>query len=613
MKFRQILSAIALSILLLVFVSSLALAAWGFAFPISVVDTGGTGRTYVPVLTGVTGSSLVSTGYMTATGTDTNMQIGSTSVPYMLSSTQIATVVPTLGTGSQATLNLYTGYTPVQTAFSIIVGEDGYITVSDVADLELGDDFEIEFDGYVDTSSGSDKDLVYKQGAFQVYVSDDEELTASILASSSEVAYSSTSDGNIYGNNANYNTAWTAVSGTVSSTDGYLGQLTGYTVHRLFLFFDTSAIPDDATVTSATLSLYGKTDLSTTDFLMTVQNGQPTYPTDPLATTDYNKAYYSDDGGSLTTDGLSTVAYNDITLNSTGESWISLTGTTKLCVRSSRDIAGTTPTGNEYVQVYLAEETGTSKDPKLTVNYTYPTKEVSVADVSSGVHTVKVYADGTNLGIILDEGEAGEVSDTTLLSGASVPDNANDIIINQNNVMPYFDYYKHTVSDTLIAWYQPVTMITGTTLPDREGTAQDATITWGSNSDLTVTMGSVTSYESSEANAGEQSEISYSAPSPNMPSGWFGGTATGLPFYDNFLQVSSSTGIPVKTIYTFMIFSVAMAVGFGVFIVFKPMIFGFIAFLVVLWAGSSMGVIPGWVIFSLIVCGFGIIYLRRQM
>jgi len=41
------------------------------------------------------------------------------------------------------------------------------------------------------------------------------------------------------------------------------------------------------------------------------------------------------------------------------------------------------------------------------------------------------------------------------LKGTSVADNGNDWILNQNNVMPYMDYYKHTVSGVEHAWYQP--------------------------------------------------------------------------------------------------------------------------------------------------------------
>jgi hypothetical protein len=74
----------------------------------------------------------------------------------------------------------------------------------------------------------------------------------------------------------------------------------------------------------------------------------------------------------------------------------------------------------------------------------------------------------------------------------SVPNNANNWVLMQNNVMPYMDYYKHTVGGTLIAWYQPNTMISGTTLPDREGTAQNGTITWGSNpAGVSVSIGAL--------------------------------------------------------------------------------------------------------------------------
>jgi len=92
--------------------------------------------------------------------------------------------------------------------------------------------------------------------------------------------------------------------------------------------------------------------------------------------------------------------------------------------------------------------------------------------------------------------------DAVLLGEATVPGNNNDWIINQNDVMPYMDYYKHTVGGDLIAWYQPVSMIVGTNLDDREGTdigetgaaEEDATITWGTNpAGISVSLGSLIS------------------------------------------------------------------------------------------------------------------------
>ncbi|MBE3120757.1 MAG: hypothetical protein IMZ53_14075, partial [Thermoplasmata archaeon] len=122
-----------------------------------------------------------------------------------------------------------------------------------------------------------------------------------------------------------------------------------YNIYRGFVFFNTSTLPANAYLDSATLSLYKKDDYSTTDFAITIQNGQPTYPHNPMQSSDYNKNDYSGNGGALNT-SLFTSGYNAIIMNNL--SWINKTGTTKLCLRSSRDISGTTPTGSEYINVH---------------------------------------------------------------------------------------------------------------------------------------------------------------------------------------------------------------------------------------------------------------------
>jgi len=671
-KFKQILSAFAVSILLLALVAGTALAAWGFAFPINVVDTSAAARNYVPVLTGITGESLVSSGYMTATGTDTNMQTGSTNVPYMLSTTQIATVVPILGAGSQAGLNLYTGYSPVQTDFSIITGSTGYVTTADAVPLEPGDDFDIEFSGYVDTSDdGEWNKLIYKKDAFVVYISADGEITAGIIDTTT------TSSVDIVPNAVGAYTNITSVAGASTHWEAV---------------DDPPDTPDDATTrvyTTSSSQLKDAYNLESLTPPCSIEGLASVAVYFRAATTNASKVDRIQPFLRLGTDETTGTA-------------VKPTDTNNVYITKSEVL--TRPGGGDWawsdfaaLQVAIGLKTqdasSTISCTQAYVRVTYNsgntfTKSVTATGVSSGVHTVKAYADGTYLGIIVDEGEAGEVSDTIALGGASVTDNANDWVWVDNDVMPYATYIKMTVSDVELVHYQPTGMITATRLPDRDvngGTADsgstttlvdavltqaddywidveleivtttdglapqgeiatvtdfddgtdtltfdaltaaigtgdtyelrnDGVITWGENSDMTVTMGSVASYESTEAGGGEQDEISYEVPSPNIPSGWFaGGTVDTLPFYENFLDVSTETGIPVKTMYVFMIFSVAMAMGFGTFIVFKPMIFGFVVTLVVLWVGSSMGIIPGWVIFSLIVVGFGIIYMRRNI
>ncbi|HVQ01734.1 MAG TPA: hypothetical protein VMT57_09515, partial [Candidatus Thermoplasmatota archaeon] len=166
---------------------------------------------------------------------------------------------------------------------------------------------------------------------------------------------SSTSDERLCNHSTNYLNSWNALTsnGFMDATHITIGQskqtLTYY-IHRGFVFFNTSALPSNAIIDNATLGLYKSSDSSATDFLITIQNGQPTYPHDPPQTGDYSKTHYSGNGGTLNTSGFGN-GYNNISLNNDGISWINRTGWTKLCLRSNRDINGTTPTGNEYVTV----------------------------------------------------------------------------------------------------------------------------------------------------------------------------------------------------------------------------------------------------------------------
>lgn len=198
-----------------------------------------------------------------------------------------------------------------------------------------------------------------------------------------EAFYSSTSDGylELYGDDdddwADNRVALEAEFVYDGDYDLALGVLfyapDDYDFYRTALFFDTSSIPADATIDSATLSLYGKQVNLDVDFDVVIQDGMPTYPHDPLVVGDYNQAHYSGDGGSLTTFGWSLIAYNVITLNETGLSWIKKGdgAVTKFILRSSKDIDNTPPGGESLVYFWSTEEVG-EKGPILYVEYSVP-------------------------------------------------------------------------------------------------------------------------------------------------------------------------------------------------------------------------------------------------
>jgi len=190
--------------------------------------------------------------------------------------------------------------------------------------------------------------------------------------------YASTDDGHIYKADPNYNMAHDAGSGTISASGTYfnVGQKCQFGipmvqyVYRGFVHFNTSIIPDNATITATNLTLYGYADYSDTDFDVIVQNGQPTYPHMPLQSSDYSYVRYSGDGGSVNTSGFSVGGGNVFTFNLTGRTWINTTGYTKLCLRSNRDINSLAPPDDskEYVSFYSSTG-GKTMMPKLIVSY----------------------------------------------------------------------------------------------------------------------------------------------------------------------------------------------------------------------------------------------------
>lgn len=175
---------------------------------------------------------------------------------------------------------------------------------------------------------------------------------------------SESGDGYLDARYATYSTCHdfaSANSSYTSSSSARVGQRndTLYYIYRSYLYFSTSVIPDDATITSATISLYILDNATLTPFNVTIQSGQPTYPHSPLQTSDYYYNYYDPNGqgGSRNTSDL---CYNNawwnITLNATGLAWISKTTTTKLTIRSSLDIYGTAPSQTtEYIEFRTSE------------------------------------------------------------------------------------------------------------------------------------------------------------------------------------------------------------------------------------------------------------------
>ena len=236
--------------------------------------------------------------------------------------------------------------------------------------------------------------------------------------------FSLSSDGYVYASSTDYNSAWIASTGTISSNASYisigqrkaLGLPPSNSIYRGFLMFDTSEIPLNANITNATLSLYKKDDYSATDFILTLQDGQPTYPHNPLFPGDYNKSHYSGCGGELNTSNFVN-GWNNISLSELG--WIQNGDITKFCLRSSRDINGTAPSGNEYVNVNSADAplSDPLTWPKLIITYLNQSKIKNIGSTRiSGYLLIQVHYYSV-IGWIVADDTAHETSPRIINTG----------------------------------------------------------------------------------------------------------------------------------------------------------------------------------------------------
>ena len=144
-------------------------------------------------------------------------------------------------------------------------------------------------------------------------------------------------------------------------------------LQRGFITFDTSGLPDGATIVSARLRLW-VTNLYTTlaSSLCVVASTQAS-ATD-LATSDWTAVGTTELITRASISGLTTGQYNNLSLNASGLAAISKTGYTKFAFLISQDVDNTDITNSATdfcgVKIDMSEFTGTSHDPILEVTYT---------------------------------------------------------------------------------------------------------------------------------------------------------------------------------------------------------------------------------------------------
>jgi len=166
----KITRATLLAILVILLIATPALAQT-FRALYAIAETAGVTYTMFPASGLVNNIYLVANGYIEDDALDTRIENhGGTALPHMVASDRVMTATPV---PANTNVNLY--YTMGNddlSSFDIIMGYNGLGTVYDTVALELGSDFVLEWeDIWIDTTAGADKNIIYKNGAFKVFVS----------------------------------------------------------------------------------------------------------------------------------------------------------------------------------------------------------------------------------------------------------------------------------------------------------------------------------------------------------------------------------------------------------------------------------------------------------
>ena len=212
-----------------------------------------------------------------------------------------------------------------------------------------------------------------------------------VRVAADETFYGEAADGYIEGDSSTYSSA-RADSDTCdeAGATGRVGQgYSGgrYKVWRGFLSFDTSGIPDDAVIDGAVLWLCSAGDTSLVDFEVELYGCVWAEALCTNREANYDAAFGSVadfEGEWQTASGWTADTYYTMTM---ATAWISNTGDTKYCIRSSRDVASLAPGEDQYVEFYTADQAGTDKDPKLIVSYTEPTPTPTNTSVPTSTPT----------------------------------------------------------------------------------------------------------------------------------------------------------------------------------------------------------------------------------
>jgi hypothetical protein len=504
------------------------LAAYTYYIPVTISNNSTTDYTYLPVLVDINNTQLSDLGYMDSDGLNTDMVEGASTREFMVGGNRTGVIIPSLLGNQQTAVNYRLGDDVGQTDFPIIVGMGGNFTVDDAAGMELGNNFTLEYSGYIDTGAVGG-DLVSKEGAIRTYISGG----GTIIASTNYTETQETRDSfqAIYGGQR-MGQRFDSFVGDVDEVQFYLCNQnfpTGTAYVRIWAVSDNSTIGTLGSIDVSTIS--GCNSYAWYSFNNTVNVGTQQ---------DIRVAFEFDSGS-----GADNVAVGF---------W------------------STVGNQNDGVRTYYDGSTWTDYGGSKATFRLWWSKSVTATGISSGEHTVIVGANVTAMRIEVDGSEQNSIALTgptdcssilNLLSLRDcVVDNGNSWVFMSNNVTPYLNYYYHDVDRVREAWYQPNTMVIPTNLPDRTGNGNTGTINWGTNpTGIELTIGQISPISAFVSAAVNETLPEIVRPINQTWSENATADTSGLWMFPSFNRAANSLGWGVGFTYSVFMLMGAMSVG----------------------------------------------------
>jgi hypothetical protein len=152
---------------------------------------------------------------------------------------------------------------------------------------------------------------------------------------------------------------WTPIEATVGA-DLESGK---YAIRRVYLYFDTSALPVNAAIQSATLNFYAGLWQNGSNLRV---HAVPSTQGTPLDVSDFSHVTFTSGGFA----DLAPSQWFQIPLNATGLTWLVKGGITRIALVHDLDLNNVAPAGANNFVISMSEDL--AHQPYLTVQYTVP-------------------------------------------------------------------------------------------------------------------------------------------------------------------------------------------------------------------------------------------------